>query len=323
MKEKKMNSLYVTEAIENYKSKNTDAEACTNDWCISPMPGSSVKQVKVRLNDEKAYDYACRYNIGESAIAVVGYQLASNTSIDPSQNTGKIGQVEDVLEKLAIRRDYAVEVDFVFNSNPVKKDLTQCIKYLSLGAESYNKTLQFGKECAPIRPIIYYIRKILTASSILSHPKMVKAEDIELAKNTIFSNMTIDENMVNLYWGPPEDVGVVLADFHAPDESVKEIFGKITDAIGKGNDWYENSGKLGNMSRVLRRFASLDIVNDFIKKYAHFGAVSLIIRGGFMNLLKAYLSVNPPISEFYDEMCQVLDGVGHNEAFEVLKAYGN
>ena len=85
----------------------------------------------------------------------------------------------------------------------------------------------------------------------------------------------------------------------------------------------EGNGELGFANNILKKFAKLESVSNFVNKYAHFGAVSLMVRGGFVNLLNAYLSVNPPIAEFHDEMCQVLDGFGHKEAFEVLKAYGN
>ncbi len=309
--------------LENFITRNKMENASSNDWCISPMPKSSFKQVKVQLNDGKSYDYACRYNVCENAVAVIGTNLPEVFVPYPgySTNTGNMGQVEDILEKLAIRRDYAVEVDYIFNVNPQKKDLTQCVKYLDFGPESYDKTLMFDKYPSCIYPLTYFIRRILTATSILSHPKMVKPEEVELAKNVILTAMCMDKQMVELKWGPPEDIGVDLAGIHIADKNVIEVFEKIKKELDGNDEWWENHGELQSMSNILGRFASLDTVNDFINKYAHMGAVSIMIRGGFSNLLNAYLSVNPPIESFLDEILNLIDGVGYSETYDILKSY--
>ena len=62
-------------------------------------------------------------------------------------------------------------------------------------------------------------------------------------------------------------------------------------------------------------------LQDFVNKYSHIGAVSIMLRGGFKNLLEAYLSVNPPIDAFYHEMCEVLSGSGHKQVYNVLRSY--
>ena len=314
---------YVTvkDFIKNFKTTNTMEDACAKDWCISPMPASSLKQVAVKLHDGKTYNYACRYTATTESVALVGYSIPYNSAIvEASVNTGEMGTVVDTFEKLSINRAHAVELDYVFNQNPAKKDLTQCVKYLDLGSDSYNKTLQFGKEMAPIRPIIYYIRKVLSAASVLAHPKLVKAEDLEKAKNAILAKMVLDQDMARLEWGPPEYIGVVLADFQAPDESTLSIFSEISNVF-ENKEWRAIRGELGNMRNDVPKFVELEIVTEFVNKYAHFGAVSLMIRGGFSNLLSAYLSVNPPIESFLDEMLTVLDGVGYADTYEILKAY--
>ena len=43
-----------------------------------------------------------------------------------------------------------------------------------------------------------------------------------------------------------------------------------------------------------------------------------MVRGGFANLLEAYLSANPPIEEYRAEMRRILDGVGYREAYDML-----
>lgn len=308
--------------LNNYCTKNMTDDACRKDWFIAPVP-SKVQQVKVQLNDGKSYDYACRYAASEDSVAVIGWEFPelNSDSIDPSVNSGAMGHVNEVLPKLTIKRSRAVEIDYIFNCNPAKKDLTQCVKYLKL--DSYKKTLQFEKELTPIRPISYHIRRVLAAASILAYPKFVSEEDLELAKATIFEFKTIDDKMSVLTTELPEYVGVALSDVHTPNANISKTFEQITLDVENDENWMEGNGDLGFANNILKKFAKLESVSNFVNKYAHFGAVSLMVRGGFVNLLNAYLSVNPPIAEFHDEMCQVLDGVGHKEAFEVLKAYGN
>ena len=148
--------------LENYNIANGTEDACEKDWCISPMP-AKVQQVKLKFNKGKSYDYACRYNANPNAIAVVGWTFPelNGDIIDSSAKTGCMGQAIEVLPTLTIKRSHAVEIDFVFNVDPAKKDLTQCVKYLKLNEESYEKTLQLDKELTPIRPISYHIRRIL------------------------------------------------------------------------------------------------------------------------------------------------------------------
>jgi hypothetical protein len=64
-----------------------------------------------------------------------------------------------------------------------------------------------------------------------------------------------------------------------------------------------------------------DVVNAYVNKYAYIGAVSIMVRGGFANLLKAFFSANPPIASFYNEM---LEDIGSNaipEMLNILKEY--
>ena len=46
-----------------------------------------------------------------------------------------------------------------------------------------------------------------------------------------------------------------------------------------------------------------------------------MVRGGFVNLLKAYLSVNPPIGSFYTEMLEAIGDNGYPEALSVLREH--
>lgn len=305
--------------IKNYKNINLLSMPCEMDWCIAPVLGKT-QQVTVQLNDGKTYEYACRYPVSEGAVVVIGRQLpaVACSRVHDSPNTGCMGQVTEVEPKLAIKRDHAVEVDYVFVNDPTKKELTQCKKFLAMGTESYGKTLQLDKNITPIRPITYHIQRILAAASVLAHPTLVTAKDLEHAKMVILEKKRIDADMLRLDWGPPEDIGVNLAEIHIPRNGAKKELEEIGKLLGDHPSWDSEEGSLNEMSNILKQFAALDAVNDYVNKYAHLGAVSIMVRGGFQNMLEAYLSVEPLSSKDLANARKLLKGVGHSEAYALL-----
>lgn len=303
--------------IENFKSANQVSGASQKDWYISPMSATPIKQVKIALNGGKSYEYACRYDVKPGAAVIIGCDLPVDlyTHALPSANTGAMGTVETVSPKITINRRHAVEIDFAFNIDPAKTDLTKCVKYLKLDSATYDKTLRFDKRVYPIRPITYHARRILAAASVLAHPSLVTKQDLELAEDVILQNPQIDADM-------QEDTpGIALYDVHTPDVKVTDSFKKIAHQLGKHQDWDAENGELACWSKIIQKMAGLTSVNDFVSKYAHVAAVSIMVRGGFMNLLTAYLSVNPPIDGYCDEMRALLSDIGNKETFEILKQY--
>lgn len=303
--------------IKNFKTAIKVSGASQKDWCIAPMPATPIKQIKVAISGGKSYDYACRYDAKEDAVTIIGCGLPVDlyTHSLPSVNTGSMGVVETVSPKLTINRRHAVEVDCVFNIDPTKADLTKCVKYLKLDSASYEKTLRFDKRVYPIRPITYHTRRILAAASVLAHPSLVTKQDQKLAEDVILQNPQIDADMLL------DTPGIALYDVHTPDANITDSFKKIAEELGNHQDWDAENGELACWSKIIQTVAGLSSVNDYVSKYAHVAAVSIMVRGGFMNLLTAYLSVNPLIDGYYDEMCELLSGIGNKETFEILKQY--
>ena len=301
-------------SLDNYKTVNKTSDASQKDWFVSPMPTTPVKQIRVKLNNGKSYEYASRYAVSEGSIAVIGYSLPVDfcCEISKSNNTGAMGYVEKISPNLTIKRRYAVEVDYIFNTNPTKTDLTRCVKYLKLGPEAYEKTLQFDKAVHPIRPIIYFARRILTATSILAHPNFVTEDDLKCAKNVILSRNHIDSKMI------ARSPGVALLESNVSEKKAQNTFNKIAMELGNHEDWDKDSGMLQSWSDVLNKFVSLSSVNEFVDKYSHVVAVSIMIRGGFLNLLKAYMSVTS-LDEYRDEICVDLQGIDQTETFDFFK----
>jgi len=299
--------------INNYKTRNLFDGSVQMDWCIAPVMGK-VRQVTLQMNNGKSFEYACRYDAAEGSVAIVGREFPYDViSADESPNTGAMGIVTAVLPKLTIKKRTAVEIDFVFNRNPQNTDLKQCADFLSGGCNFYNKTLLAD---APIRPITYHIQKILTAASLISHKESVDEKLLELAKSTILEKKIIDPKMLTA-WFAPFDPRIGINDIHIPDPDIEEVLAKIEDEVGDDAKWYDD-GILDEDSDYAEEFISLEIVNNHVNKYSHLGAISIMVRGGFNNLLEAYLSVNPPIEDFLTDARDILQDIGHAETYALL-----
>jgi hypothetical protein len=142
---------------------------------------------------------------------------------------------------------------------------------------------------------------------------------LELAMATIAEKKHIDPKMLKAY-SAPFDPRIGIHDIHIPDPNVEEAFAEIEDQLGDDAEWYDY-GILDEMCDVAKEFISLDIVNDHVNKYSHLGAVAIMVRGGFKNLLEAYLSASPPINEFITDALDILDEIGHPETYALLQKF--
>lgn len=301
------------ELSQNYASVNQTESPQGMNWYVSPYPNKKVGQIKLKLNNGKTYDYACRYPAAENNTAIIGYKYVFGLDVnaDEGKNTGCFGIVTDCFPSMTLKKNYAVEVDYLFGTDPDKKAISNCEKYLELDVdENYSFALQFYTGNGMVRPITFFTRTILAAASVISFPAFASEESLALAKEAILKERAVCEKMALLDWygGIPEYIGMDFSDTQVPYE---------TEILLDGED----VTTIDTMNNELKDIVSSDEVTEHVNKYAHLGAISIMLRGGFKNLMEAYLSVEPPIADYADEICSRLDGIGNQETFDLLKAY--
>lgn len=297
---------------QNYASVNQTESPQDKKWYVSPYPNKKVGQIKLTLNNGKTYDYACRYPAAENNAAIVGYGyvFGTNTSYAPeSVNTGCFGIVTGCFPSMAIKRNHAVEVDYLFGVDPDKKAISNCVKYLTLDVDQkYSFALRFNTDLEHVRPITYYIRTILAAASVLSFPSFASEESLEMAKAAVLKKRAVEEKVANWETCTQNHFDMDFYDTQVPYETKVLLDGKNVTSIDFLTKDYES-------------VVNSDELTEYINKYSHLGAISIMLRGGFKNLMEAYLSVEPPIADYADEICSRLDGIGNQETFDLLKAY--
>ena len=62
-------------------------------------------------------------------------------------------------------------------------------------------------------------------------------------------------------------------------------------------------------------------INEYVNKYSYIGAISIMVRGGLVNILKAFLTANPPIKGFSRELLEAVGNNGNMEAHKILNDY--
>ena len=90
---------------------------------------------------------------------------------------------------------------------------------------------------------------------------------------------------------------------------------KYVDYDGKKITIWEGSEKVAALFREDKEFC------DFYNELVYRSAISLLIRGGFVNLLKALLSAKPPIDGFIDKLCDFAKKLGSTYCLDVLEKY--
>lgn len=293
----------------NYSTINNCPNATEKNWCIS-LSNKPVKQISVSLSDGGKYPYVSRFALDVGNVVVIGkgyaYTIASWHG--KAETTGKFGVVSDISDKITVKKDALVELDMVFTDQADKAKLTACGKYIALPANQ--KSLQFDKATDNIYPITFMIRKILASASILANQKTAGGALVMLAKEYIASNQHVSDETLELRRACPEYADIALWDIYVANKN-------RCNAELSGEPRYSTSDEaLDGFTRHQPMIS--DKTQNFVHKSVHIGAISVMVRGGFKNLLLAYLDAEPPIKEFRDEILENIAENGYPELIKLL-----
>lgn len=261
-----------------------------------------------------------RFEAQADDVVIIGNSFVWQTGCcaDPMETTGEMGIVSEVAAKVSVKRNHAAEIDFVFTQNITKKSIAAAAAYLK--TEANPATLQYDKETENIYPLTYFIRKMLAAATILAFPGLAAAKDIASAKAYIHENHKFTDEIYDMsHSGGYFPATIWLSDDHYN-------YGKpVLSSLEKGNkiDCLED----GKLESYKRNDGDPMVKNEDLDQYVadrvHIGAVSLMIRGGFANLLEAYLKEAPPIGSYIEELAAFASKLKSNKCRELLRQYIN
>lgn len=301
---------------ENYLTANLEEHCENENWCIS-CKLNKLTEVTVHLNDGKDYQYISRFPVTVGDEVIIGNQFPSirDCEYGPMTTTGQFGTVISVKEKVEMKKNHAAELDFVFTRSASKQNIKECAKYLSI--DDYFKTLQYSTTFSPIRPITHFARRILAASSILANQSLTDTDTILAAKETICNPPVLEEKVSALSYkcfGVQIDLSQVFVCDVPNTNDLPDIdnSGYSRSEALLGDEWGDVNGA---------EFIVNQQIQAYIAKYSYVAAVSIMIRGGFVNMLKAFFEQTPPINSYLIEIRDAVCAAGKPQAVALINQY--
>ena len=294
--------------IKNYETVNPIDDAEDEDWSLTGCFRSSIKQATVLLCNGKENKFASRWPFEEGDLAIIGNTLIRDEKeIEQNEYSGLFGEIIYSEPKLSLKKSTATELDYVFTKQNTKKAVKECVKYLDKPVD--NKTVEYGNFPMNYFPLSFVIRRLLAAASVIAHHDYASEEEINRAKDSIGKAQDLNEMDIRHVW------------MRAPGFD-------FTDVQVNTKSYIKNLKELGMKPCYLFDDNDYDTLpfdyhkaNIYLNKYSHIGAVSVMVRGRFINLLIAYLSAEPPIQDFFNEMVGYLKTVASPKAIKVLEDY--
>ena len=273
---------------EDFLTINNGKSVETKKWIISLNDLKPVKQASVNI-DGKSYDFTSVYDVKEGDVVVIGVK-------NDSEKRGEMGLVEKVLNKPCIDIEEAADLAFVFSDDPDKAMIDACKDYIE-NAEDVDSSDEFE-----IFPVSYKVRKLIAASCIVAYPELSTEEDVDMAKMFISKPQHLDDVPM------PSPLGLCEIELY-------DSYAANSPYIGEG--WIDGSSYFDMEGDELE-----ELEEEFSKK-VFCETIAIMLRGGFVNLLEALLSSDPPITDYYEDIVNSVDNAFIDKAMSVLKTYGS
>ncbi|MBO4787814.1 MAG: leucine-rich repeat domain-containing protein [Lachnospiraceae bacterium] len=309
-------------------------EASTKNWFLSTKPASPKQTLSVAFENGKSYKYlgTSRANAGDPVIIDWG-----------GATSYCLGNVDSAENGITVKRSRALKPLFVFSTDPDKTE----IKYNGQGMnsleevediESYFHMGYPGHEDL-FRITDYLVSGVLNAITVLAFPAMSKPEKVEEAKAYLRTSKHVPilmfaKEFTEHYYGEYYDkimyadqAEVALTGFYPGwDEQIQnsEFIHSVAfkaleiDMVFENNVYYMyfKNGSEKHVKFFTECEEFIQLTNELVMR----SALSVIIRGGFVNLLKAALSTEMPIKGFYKKLIVFADEIGSKECSTLLKS---
>ena len=313
------------------------AEAGKKNWFLSVKSASPKQTLSVCFADGKEYKYLGTGKVAEGNPVVIDYGGAT------SYMMGNVVKVEDGIK---IKRDYALRPLFTFSTDPGKTEIRSNVIGMQKLEEIEDVFNQFSQgenvdHSEEFRIVDFLILGVLNALTVIAYPDLSPAEKVVeakafLAEEKPIPGIVFGRAFTDKYYGEIfaecryAEFSEVILTGHYPGwkEDLlscgfweSEEFKNLEIDTDWNNEetayflyFYDGSNAMEKYFSECEEFRA--ITNELVFR----SALSVLIRGGFTNLLKAALSVEMPIKSFYQKLIQFADEIGSTECGELLKS---
>ena len=311
--------------MEKNNSKNHMGfdRAAKENWYLTCLPVKPAPKVKIRFSDGGEHIYKGRNTIKKGNVAVIGRGCNSSFEMGEVIEVGVTGG----------GKSYMSNAQYVFASNPsqdeIKKMGGKIFDYQNADTV-FKKIIPEAVQFEVNIPIVdVEIENLLFACCVLAHekfatPAMAKKAKACLEKPKFLCSELFGERMeerFNMSSGP-----VLSFEFSGYYANWEKKLAELSTCRE-----IENIQSLHLCEDSIRIKKCSCSMEEFIREYKEFAefynelvfgsALSLLIRGGFVNLLDAALRVHMPIEMFYGKLIELAQETGSTYCLAVLESH--
>ncbi len=320
--------------MEREKTANINgfADAADQDWYLSSTSINKNHTLSVKLNNGKTYKYIMSKKTEPGDLVIIDFGGATSY---------EMGNVDLVEEGLKVKRDYALLPLFTFSRDPVKnaiKKNVEGIKALASVEELEDRMEYLPDNYDRFRVVDYLVQSVLSAITVLAFPTLASSADLDKAKDFLTKehpvpSLVFGRQFYTSYYSMSECGEVIFTGFYPgwqkdmtncaflKDPKLVELNenGKFDIHIDDSyNNDYTAYFYFNGNSKIEKIFVKAKDFAEFTNELVYRSALSILIRGGFVNLLKAALSVEMPIKGFYDKLIAFAEEIGSENCAAVL-----
>ena len=313
--------------MEKNNSKNYMGfdRAAKENWYLTCLPVKPAPKVKIRLADGREHIYKGRNTIKKGNVAVIGRGCNSSFEMGEVIEVGVAGG----------GKSYMSNAQYVFASNPSQEEIKKMAgKIFDLqDAETAYKEFKLTNKLLAgnvnIPVVDTDIESVLFSCCVLAHEGLATASAIKKARTCLekpkylcseLLGTRINESMQKPYYP------MILLEFSGYYSQWEEDFLKPPLCAAMENkrsiQLYENSFTYEKGSKDLEKFIRGNKeFSEFYNELIFRSALSMIIRGGFVNLLDAALRVHMPIEMFYGKLIGLAQETGSTYCLSILEPH--
>lgn len=298
-------------------------EAAKKNWYLTCMAQKPAAKVKIKFEDGNEYTYKSKNTINIGDVAVIGPGCKTSSEMGKVTLVGAGGG-----------SGHLCRAQYVFADAPsqdeIKKMSAKIFNYQD--PDTVFKKL-VGSNLAGVIHISIVdteIENVLFACCILAHEELAAASAVKKAKDCLANEKFLC----------PALFGTKM------NEHINECAPPMIyfDISGYYTDWEENFlnhpilSEIENKKNILEMDGSLVLdkkpskgLEKFFKDHKDFAifynelvfrsALSIVIRGGFVNILNAAMNVHMPIEGFYDKLIELAQEIGSSHCLGILEEH--
>lgn len=313
------------------------ADAAKLNWYLSVKSPSPKQTLSVRFEDGKEYKYLGTGKVNKGDPVLIDFGGASSYMM---------GNVSATESGITIKRTHALKPLFAFSTNPDKTELKANSKgvkdLVEVGDAASCFSSSFGAATEDeFRVVDFLATGVLNAITVIAYPGLSTPDSIReakefLAKEKPVPGLVFSKPFTDAYYGTymsglrhAESSEVALTGLYPGwDEELLSCAFWNSDEykdLKIDTEWDDRKMVyylyfLNGSKKREKYFSSCEEFRAFTNELVFRSALSVLIRGGFVNLLKAALSVEMPIKGFYKKLIAFAYEIGSTECSALLKS---